>query len=346
MDTALVVGGTRFIGRHLVSELLDHGYDVTTFNRGNHDDPFAEDDRVGRVEGDRTNDSALEAAKAEVEPDAVFDCVAYEPREVRAATEIFADVDAYVYVSSGDAYGTEEIPKREGETELRPCTPEQATDDSGETYGNRKAEGDRAVFEAAERGVAASSVRPCIVYGPHDYTERLDYWISRVANYDRVVVPGDGDNVWHRAYVEDVAAALRVVAEEGTPGEAYNVGDRRLVTIDEMVDLIADALDRAEPRSADGSSGRNPRESEVEIVHAGERELAAAALSPEEFVLYRDYPHVLATDKLASLGWSSTPLDEAMATTVEEHLDSDRDGSEHDPGRDAEERVLGVLDTL
>ena len=329
MDDALVIGGTRFIGRHLVSELLDHDYDVTIFNRGNHDNPFAGDDRVSHVEGDRTNESALELAKERVDPDAVFDCVAYAPREVRAATEIFSDVDAYVYISSGDAYGNEEIPKREGETELRPCTAEQATDDSGDSYGNRKAEGDRAVFEAAERGVDAYSVRPCIVYGPHDYSERLDFWIDRVANYDRVVVPGDGDNVWHRAYVEDVASALRVVAEEGTPGESYNVGDRRLVTIDEMLELIADALD-----------------TNVEIVHAGPNELAAADLSPDEYVLYREYPHVLDTNKLANLGWNSTPLAEAMERTVVDHLESDRDGAEFDPGREAEERVLGVLDTL
>ena len=329
MDTALVIGGTRFIGRHLVSDLLDHGYDVTIFNRGNHDNHFADDDAVSHYEGDRTNETALEQAKYEVEPDAVFDCVAYKPREVRAATEIFSDVDAYVYISSGDAYGNEEIPKREAETELRPCTMEQATDDSGETYGNRKAEGDRAIQAAADRGVNAYSVRPCIVYGPHDYTERLDYWVHRVANYDRVVVPGDGDNVWHRAYVEDVASALRVVAEEGTPGESYNVGDRRIVTIDEMVELIAEALD-----------------TDIELVHAGENELAAADLSADDFILYRDYPHVLATGKLANLGWDSTPLGEAMERTVEESLDSDRDGSEYDPGREAEERVLGVLDTL
>ncbi|WP_158057644.1 NAD-dependent epimerase/dehydratase family protein [Halorussus halophilus] len=329
MDTALVIGGTRFIGRHLVSDLLDHDYDVTIFNRGNHDNPFADDEHVTHVEGDRTNETALELAKERVEPDAVFDCVAYAPREVRAATEIFSDAEAYVYISSGDAYGNEEIPKREGETELRPCSAEQATDDSGDSYGNRKAEGDRAIFEAAERGVNAFSVRPCIVYGPHDYTERLDYWIERVASYDRVVVPGDGDNVWHRAYVEDVASALRIVAEEGTPGECYNVGDRQLVTIDEMLELIAEALD-----------------TDLEIVHAGRNELAAADLSPDDFILYRDYPHVLDTDRLANLGWDSTPLAEAMERTVVEHLESDRDGAEYDPGREAEERVLGVLETL
>ncbi|WP_265108714.1 NAD-dependent epimerase/dehydratase family protein [Halosolutus halophilus] len=329
MDTALVIGGTRFIGRHLVDDLLAHGYDVTTFNRGNHDDPFAADDRVTHVEGDRTNDSALEAAAATIEPDAVFDCVAYYPKDVQAATRIFADCEAYVYISSGAAYGREEIPKREGETPLEPCTPDQATDDSNETYGARKAEGDRAVFAAAERGVDAMSIRPCIVYGPHDYTERLDFWIDRVERFDRVVVPGDGTNIWHRAYVEDVASAMRIVAERGEAGEAYNVGDRRLVTLEEMVDLIADQL-----------------ETSVEVVTAGPRELAAGDIALDDYVLYRAYPHVLSTAKLAALGWESTPLEEAMARSVEAHTESDRTGREHGPDREAEERVLGILDTF
>ncbi len=325
----MVIGGTRFIGRHTVSELLEHDYEVTIFNRGNHENPFADDDRVTHVAGDRTDDGDLASAAHEVDPDVVIDCVAYRPREVRMACRVFSDVDAYVYISSGDAYGREEIPKREGVTPMRECTDEQAKDDSDETYGNRKAEGDRAVFAAAEDGVNAMSVRPCIVYGPHDYSERLDFWIDRVNEYDRVVVPGDGTNVWHRAYVEDVASALRTVAEEGEAGEVYNVGDQRLVTLEEMVELVADCLD-----------------TEVEVVHASERELSIGDLSGEDYVLYRDYPHVLDTTRLASLGWESTPLAEAMQRAVDDHLDSERDGSEHDPGRENEERVLGVLDTL
>jgi len=324
-----VIGGTRFIGRHLVEELLAHGHDVTLCNRGTHDNPFADTDGVEHVETDRRERQDLEAAKLAVEPDHVFDMVAFHPQDVRAATEVFADVDSYVYVSSGAAYGSPELPRREGVTELCECTDEQATDDSIETYGNRKAEGDRVVAEAAEAGVNAYSVRPCVVYGPHDYTERLDYWIARVLEEDRVVVPGDGDNIWHRAYVEDVASAMRIVAESGEPGAAYNVGDRRLVTIREMLELIADVAD-----------------TDVEIVTASERELSAAGLSTEDFVLFRSHPHILATDRLASLGWESTPVREAMARSVEAHRDSDRDGSEHDPGPAEREAVLDVLDTV
>jgi nucleoside-diphosphate-sugar epimerase len=329
MDSALVVGGTRFIGRHLVEELLAHDYDVTTFTRGNHDDPFAEDDRVSRVEGDRTERRDLLDAKRAADPDAVFDCVAYKPREVEAATDIFADCEAYVYVSSGAAYAAEDVPKREDHTDLESCSAEEATDDSPETYGARKAAGDRVVFDAADRGVNAMAVRPPVVYGPYDYTDRLAYWVDRVAEHDRIVVPGDGTNLWQRVYVEDVARGLRLVAERGDPGEAYNVGDRNAVTLDRMLELIADALDTS-----------------VDRAYASPRELSIVGLDTDDFPLYRDYPHLLDTTKVAELGYESTPLADAMERTVDAHVEHGRTGPESAPDREAEERLLDVLDTV
>ncbi|QPV63411.1 NAD-dependent epimerase/dehydratase family protein [Halosimplex litoreum] len=325
---ALFVGGTRFIGRRAVREFRDAGYDVTVFHRGEHESPFADDEGIDHLRGDRTDDGDLADAAA-LDPEVVVDLVAYHPGDVRTATRVFDDVDAYVYVSSGAAYGAEEVPKREGETALEPCSDEQATDDSGATYGARKAEGDRAVFAAAEEGVNAMSLRPCVVYGPHDYTRRFDYWVQRVANYDRVLVPGDGTNLWHRVSVENVARALRVVAEEGDPGEAYNVGDWTLQTLRETVETVADTL-----------------VTDVDIVAAGERELAAGGLEPSDFPLYRDPPHVLDTTKLRSLGWEPQPPAEAVAKAVEATPERDADEAQQGPDREAEERVLGVLDTL
>lgn len=328
-DNALIIGGTRFIGRHTVEEFLESGYEVTVFNRGNHDNPFAEDDRVDHVEGDRTNEAELRRAGLEVAPDVVVDCVAYYPRDVHTATDIFGDVDAYVYISSGASYGAERIPKREDETPLHDCSAEEAVDDSAATYGPRKAEGDRAVFEAAKRGVNAMAVRPPVVYGPHDYTERFDYWIDRVDNHDRVVVPGDGTNLWHLVYVKDVASALRTVAEEGEAGEAYNVGDGHAPVLGEWVDLIADACDTA-----------------AETVYASERELGAVDLALDDFPIYREYPHLLDTNKLRSLGWEPTPHEEALAETVAAHRGSERTGRENGPDRETEQRLMDVLETV
>lgn len=329
MEDALVIGGTRFIGRHLVAELLEHEYQVTIFNRGRHENPFAEEDRVTQVNGDRTNETAVEQLAEGVDPDAVFDVVAYQPREVAHATRVFEDVAAYVYVSSGAAYTEEAIPKREDETAIHDCSPEQAADESSETYGNRKAEGDREIARAADRGTRAMSVRPPIVYGPYDYTERLDYWLHRVETYEQIVIPGDGTNLWQRAFVEDVASALRIVAEEGAAGEWYNVGDQNAVTLDRMIDLIADAL-----------------ETDVEIVHASDRELSIAGIDSTDFPLYREYPHLLSTAKLSSLGWESTPVETAMQRTAADHLASDRNGTDNGPTRDDETRLLEVLETI
>jgi len=108
------------------------------------------------------------------------------------------------------------------------------------------------------------AVRPCIVYGPYDYTERLDYWIDRVLSQDHVVVPGDGQNLWHRAYVEDVASGLRIVAERGEAGAAYNVGDRQALTLAETLETIADAAG-----------------TDCEVVTASADALAAGGLEPE-----------------------------------------------------------------
>lgn len=331
MSHLLCIGGTRFIGRHTVEEFLDAGYEVTLFTRGNHENPFADDDRVSHTEGDRTSEGELRLAVERADPDVVVDTCAYFPRDVRAATDICGEsgVDAYVYISSGAAYGAEEIPKREDETALCECSTEQATEDSAASYGPRKAEGDRAIFEAAERGVNAMSVRPPVVYGPHDYTERFDYWIDRVLNHDRVVVPGDGTNLWQKVYVEDVARALRIVAEEGEPGESYNVGDEHAPTLGEWVERIADVAD-----------------TEVEPVYAGPRELEAGGLAFDDFPGYRDPPHLLSLSKLRELGWESTPHEASLPPTVEEHVESDRTGRDEGPDREAEERVLSILEVM
>jgi len=332
MSRALVIGGTRFIGRHLVTELLDAGYEVTLLNRGTHDNPFADHPDVGHVRGDRTSGATLDEANERVEPSVVVDCVAYYPGEVRMATRAFSDVDAYVYISSGSAYGLDRIPKREGETALEPCSDEQAVDDSHATYGPRKAEGDRAVFEAAGAGVRAMSVRPTIVYGRYDYTGRFNYWVDHVRerdrnrNRNRVLVPGDGTNVHHLVAVENVARAIRTVAEEGTAGEAYNVGDHEVLTLGGVIETIADALD-----------------ADVELVTASERELQAASggdLSPTEFPLYNPTPHILSTGKLKTLGWE--PLSPAAA--IEQAVEWTGD-PERRPGPDPAtvERVLERL---
>jgi 2'-hydroxyisoflavone reductase len=324
---ALVIGGTRFIGRHLVDQLRDDGHDVTVFTRGESGNPFADADDVAHVQGDRTDEAAVAALADDVAPDWVFDMVAYHPSEVEHATDVFADVDAYVYTSSISAYDDSGVPLRDGEAALHDCTAEQATDDSPESYGPRKAEGDRVVARAAEDGVNAMAVRPGLVWGPHDYTERFDYWLARIAAGDPFLVPGDGGSLLHFAYVEDVASGLYTVAREGDPGEAYDAVDRVAYALGDVFDQAAAAMD-ADP----------------EPVYASARELAREDVEPTDFPLYTDRPFVASSAKLDALGWDHTPRETAMERCVADFRESERDGSDHGPDRDAEAELLDARD--
>lgn len=126
---AIVIGGTRFIGRHAVEELLEAGYHVTLLNRGRHENPFTDYPKVTHVRGDRNDREALERAREPVTPDVVVDCVALAPQQVATAVDVFADVDAYVFVSSIATYGRLDLPRREDETPLEAFTAEHAVDD-------------------------------------------------------------------------------------------------------------------------------------------------------------------------------------------------------------------------
>ena len=320
MTTVMTIGGARFMGRFTVEEFLRQGHDVTLFTRGQTPIPF-DDSQINQIRGDRQNDDELQAAYDAVDPDVVIDFVAFHPDEVRTATELFSGIDAYVYISSTHAYQrTATIPLREGKTPLEEYTGTDA-------YGPCKAEGDRIIFEAAEDGVNAISVRPTAIYGPYDPTERQDYWINRVNNYDRIVVPGDEYRMpIHLGYVEDAAKAIQLVAKEGVPGEAYNIASRSHLTYDDFIELIAEAL-----------------ETSVDIVHATKKELAAFDLSVTDFSLCEPYPYLVSTEKLASLGWSSTPFEQGIQNAVNDHLESDRDGQEYDIGRDTEVSLINEI---
>jgi 2'-hydroxyisoflavone reductase len=179
----LVLGGTSFVGRHLVEQALAHGHDVTLANRGTTAPrlfPDAEHRRIDRTSGDYRS-------LGDGRWDATVDVSAYVPRSVRQA---LAALDGrgghYVQVSSVSAYDE----TRARQTEDSPLWPLPAPDTeevTDETYGPLKAACERAAL-----GVLGASrvaiVRPTYVVGPHDPTDRFTYWVRRMAKGGRVAV--------------------------------------------------------------------------------------------------------------------------------------------------------------
>ncbi|MCC7039821.1 MAG: NAD-dependent epimerase/dehydratase family protein [Burkholderiales bacterium] len=172
----LVLGGTRFLGRHLVEAALARGDAVTLFTRGTQPVPWAE--RVTHLIGDRDPRQAPGlAALAAGEWDAVVDTSGYVPRVVRASAELLAErVGRYLFVSSISVFTDASRP---GLTEADPVgtLPTPDTEGVGKYYGPLKAACERVVTEIF--GARALNVRPGLIVGPHDPTDRFGYWVAR-----------------------------------------------------------------------------------------------------------------------------------------------------------------------
>jgi 2'-hydroxyisoflavone reductase len=176
----LVLGGTKFLGRAVVEEALARGHEVTLFNRGQtNPDLFPE---AEKIRGDRGRDlRGLEGRRW----DAAIDMATFLPRVVRLSVDALRDAVArYVYISSISVYADMSKAPVEG----APVAPlEDPASESIEDYGALKAACEQIVMDAfAERALI---VRPGLIVGPRDPTDRFTYWPRRVARGGQVLAP-------------------------------------------------------------------------------------------------------------------------------------------------------------
>src|ERR1043166_872389 len=178
----LVLGGTKFLGRHLVASALKRGDEVTLFNRGQtNPDIFPE---VERLRGRR--DGGLGALRGR-RWDAVVDTSGYVPRVVRDAAGLLADaVEFYVFTSSMSVYADFSEPNDE-DSKLATLADESVEEVTVETYGALKALCERAVEEVMPGRVLVA--RAGLIVGPFDPTGRFTYWTARVARGGEVLAP-------------------------------------------------------------------------------------------------------------------------------------------------------------
>jgi 2'-hydroxyisoflavone reductase len=181
----LVLGGTSFVGREIVSDALRRGAEVTIFGRGKTGTSLFPE--VPRLIGDRDTDDYAALAKGEW--DAVVDVSGYVPRHVDGAmSALDGRVGRYVFISSHAVYIRSGIaPGNDESTERRPAV-RDTEELSEETYGPLKVACEDDVV--ARYGPRATIVRPGKVAGPYDNQETFTYWSRRAARGGRVAVPG------------------------------------------------------------------------------------------------------------------------------------------------------------
>ena len=213
----LILGGTSFAGRHVVEAALAEGQRVTLFNRGR-TNPGLFPDAVRSLHGDRTTGD-YEALEGAGPFDAVVDMCAYVPRAPREAIAALGAGGLngpYILVSSVSAYAeAESQAESDGFTEesalaILPEGTEPATEDvTGETYGPLKVLTEQATEALLPGGVMI--VRPGLIVGPHDPTDRFTYWVRRMADGGDVLAPETPD-VALTQFVDAADMARRIVA--------------------------------------------------------------------------------------------------------------------------------------
>lgn len=239
----LVIGGTRFVGKHMVEAAVARGHDVTLFNRGNRPAPRG----VSReLRGDRDEDLS---ALAEGTWDAVLDTSAYLPRQVRSLVDALGSrVGFYALVSTVSVYADQTLPHLDEDAALAEVDDEDAEEVTNRNYGGLKALCERTLAERFEGPTLV--IRPGIVVGPHDPTDRFTYWPARFARGGDVLVPDRRDAPMQWVDARDLAAWTLKAIEDGLTA-TYNVATEPWrFTLGDLIDAClahAPARTRAVP---------------------------------------------------------------------------------------------------
>ena len=231
----LVIGGTRFIGRLMVAELLKQGHAVSVLHRKPRHDLGR---RVKNIAADRNDGQAMKAALAGKKFEVVFDNV-YDWDRGTTAGHVESTVRAvggnlhrYIFMSSVAAYG-DGLNHHEGDA--------LAADDAADLYVRNKAMSERALFRLHQRiGLPVVTLRPPYLYGPDNPYYREAYFWDRLRAGRSIILPGDGRRLMQFAYVKDVVrAALRAMDEPAAIGHAFNIANARPLSQMEAVEAFA-----------------------------------------------------------------------------------------------------------
>jgi 2'-hydroxyisoflavone reductase len=231
----LVLGGTGFLGPHFVEAALAKGHEVTLFNRGKTNPHLFPD--LEKLVGDRkTGDlSALEGRRFH----AVVDNSGYLPKHVKQSAELLSTSGQYLFVSSVSAFRDQ---GQAGLKESDPVAPltEPDTEDVMAHYGALKAACEAAAETAMPGRVTV--VRPGLIVGPGDESDRFTYWPVRIARGGEVLAPGNPEDPVQFIDVRDLAAFMLLTIEQQLANVYSAVGPTERMSVKGMLDGCIAAL--------------------------------------------------------------------------------------------------------
>jgi nucleoside-diphosphate-sugar epimerase len=239
VKSALILGGTQFFGKRLVQKLVENGVDVTIATRGRTPDDFG--DKVLRIIIDREKKDSMQTAFYEKEWDAVYDQSCFSPLEAKSAYEaLCGKIKHYIFTSTMAVY---EFGRGRKEEDFDPFSYEPSFNERKDYkgmagYQEAKRSAEEYLFQNAE--VPVTAVRPALVIGSDDYTERFLFHVKKVKNREPI---GFKDPGYSYSYTssEDAAGFLYAAGKSTFPG-AYNVAFEESLSLNQLIGKIEAAV--------------------------------------------------------------------------------------------------------
>jgi nucleoside-diphosphate-sugar epimerase len=322
----IVLGGTRFIGRAVVAELVAAGHEVLIVHRGEHEPVGLPD--VPHLHAHRRELPRHSAELRAFRPDAFIDMSAMTGSDATAALGALPADVRLVAVSSIDVYRafasvwagivTDAVPLSESSPVRDGPPPDRAYVMEGYEYD--PAEAENLDVEAAYLASGATVCRLPMVYGPHDYKHREEFVLRRVRARRRQMPIGSGAFLWSRGYAPELARGIRLAVEQPVAaGEVFNLCEPQCAPLRLWIEQIVAATD-----------------AELELVHVPDRVL------PDDLDITGDIAQhwmTSATKAEAVLGWVHRDSVACVRESVAWHV-------AHPPGDDvgfsADDRALAA----
>lgn len=249
MQKILLLGGTKFIGRNLVELLkLNDNYELTLFHRGESGEGLFPE--IKRIRGDRNTDDILKIGQ--VEWDYIIDLSCYLPASLESAiSALIKPPKNYIFISTCSVYDNENDKSimRNEEAEILECPPEIRTEETLKGYGNKKAECERILTQS---GIQHLILRPALVFGEYDYTDRFYYWLYQVNKHNPILIPDKGARIFSLTYVWDLVQTINLALTKDNLIGCYNVISYPKMSIGRIVEIATQLL-KKEPRKVNAT---------------------------------------------------------------------------------------------
>ncbi len=306
----LVIGGTGFLSKKIVKELLNKLHTVSVFNRGESPNLLQQDSNLKFIKGNRDNIEDLQKVLTTNVFDAVYDMIAYTENQSKDAVHVFKGrIGRFIHCSTISVYmisNDVQCPITEDQSNKK-IMDYFARNPFGMDYGINKRRCEDILWnEHNDITFPVTILRPTFIAGPEDPSKRDFFWIQRMLDQKPLLIPGSGDFAFQQVFIDDVAKAFCDILDyEITNGNAYNIAAEEVYSLNEYITNLSELLNL-----------------KPEIVHIDQEvfDQLDISYSPEGDVFPYNTKRtaIFSLEKIKKdINYKSTPFNEWMTETIE-----------------------------